>query len=361
MVKILHAADFHLDSAFSSLRPEQARQRRQESREEVRRLVDYANDHGVELLLLSGDLFDSDSAFCETGEMLREALGAFIGPVVIAPGNHDCYTDRSAYARLVWPDNVHCFTRDSVEQFDFPELSCTVYGAAFTAGESSAQVLSGFSVPEDGKTHLMVLHGDTDSPNGPYRPLTKEAIAATGLDYLALGHIHQYRGVQRAGHTAYAYPGCLMGRGFDELGEKGFLTGTVDTGSASLEFVPFAHRRYQICTVEVTDQTALAAAEQTLPPDTQDDSYRLIFTGETEEELSVPALLHALEDRFYSLEIRDETRMKQDIWQRAGEDSLRGLFLREMYEKFRQADESDRETIEKAVRFGLAAMDHRDL
>ena len=53
MVRILHAGDFHLDSAFGALTPEQARQRRAESRESVQRLVDWANDHEVQLLLLA--------------------------------------------------------------------------------------------------------------------------------------------------------------------------------------------------------------------------------------------------------------------------------------------------------------------
>ena len=43
MAKVLHAADFHLDSAFRSLPEEQARLRRQESRELPGRLVDWAN------------------------------------------------------------------------------------------------------------------------------------------------------------------------------------------------------------------------------------------------------------------------------------------------------------------------------
>ena len=33
MPKIIHGADFHLDSAFAGLPPEKARQRRRESRE----------------------------------------------------------------------------------------------------------------------------------------------------------------------------------------------------------------------------------------------------------------------------------------------------------------------------------------
>ena len=47
MAKILHTADFHLDSAFTALPEEKARLRRQEARQLTDRLVDYANDHGV--------------------------------------------------------------------------------------------------------------------------------------------------------------------------------------------------------------------------------------------------------------------------------------------------------------------------
>ena len=52
--------------------------------------------------------------------------------------------------------------------------------------------------------------------------------------------------------------------------------------------------------------------------------------------------------------------MKEDIWARAEEDSLRGLFLRELRQRQAQS-EAEREIIDQAARFGLAALDHRDL
>ena len=90
----------------------------------------------------------------------------------------------------------------------------------------------------------MVLHGDTLNPNSPYNAVTKEQIASSGLRYLALGHIHQSSGLLRAGHTAYAWPGCAMGRGFDELGEKGAYLVTL-TDSRLLARI-FAARRPQL-------------------------------------------------------------------------------------------------------------------
>ena len=74
MVRLLHAGDFHLDSAFAALTPEQSRLRRTESRRTPERLVEWANDHGVQLLLLAGDLFDSASLYGDTAPLLAQAL-----------------------------------------------------------------------------------------------------------------------------------------------------------------------------------------------------------------------------------------------------------------------------------------------
>ena len=85
MAKILHTADFHLDSAFTALPEEKARLRRQEARQLTDRLVDYANDHGVELLLLAGDLFDSDQLYGQTAQELARSRGPLPGPPRLPP------------------------------------------------------------------------------------------------------------------------------------------------------------------------------------------------------------------------------------------------------------------------------------
>ena len=200
MVRILHAGDFHLDSAFGVLTPEQARQRRAESRRMPERMVDWANDHGVQLLLLAGDLFDGDDLSGDTAKLLARALGGFQGQVVIAPGTHDPNTARSAYARTLWPDNVHIFTEDRMQTIPFPQYGCAVHGAAFTAPEETAdRVLSGFTAPDDGLVHIGLLHGELTGSDSRYRPLTTAAVAASGLHYLALGHVHGCTGVLRMG------------------------------------------------------------------------------------------------------------------------------------------------------------------
>ncbi len=361
-VKILHAADFHLDSAFGALTGEQAKLRRRESRALVERLSNYVNQSRIDVVLLAGDLFDSETTYRETVEQLLAALGAMRARVFIAPGNHDYFGARSPYATLDWPENVHVFTAAGVERVMLEELGCVVYGAAFTDQAQEESLLSGFSAPEDGLIHLMVLHGDLSAAQTPYDPITREQIASSKLDYLALGHTHAFGGVQRAGRTAYAYSGCPEGRGFDELGDKGFLCGTVERGEARMAFVPFARRRYEILTVDVSGKTPAQALRDALTQDTASDLYRVIFTGETDERgVDCRAIAAEFAQDFFHLELRDQTHIRQDIWARAQEDSLRGLFLRELRERYEQAEGEEKTVVERAARFGLAALDRRDL
>jgi DNA repair exonuclease SbcCD nuclease subunit len=364
MFRFLHAADFHLDSAFHALSPQRAAERRRESRELGKRLAEEALRRGADLMLLSGDLFDGTDSFHETPEELAEGLGRVGVSVFIAPGNHDFYGPDSPYAAVEWPENVYIFKSGRMESVDLPDFNCTVHGAAFTGPEQVSGLLTGFTAPEDGRVHLMTLHGDVEPSAARYNPIARAEIAASGLNYLALGHIHAASGPQRCGKTLWAYPGCTEGRGFDELGDKGFYFGTVsDEGTVTLEFVPFARHRYEILNVDITDKDPREALEAALPAWTTDDLYRVLLTGETDERgIDLTALNTLFSGRFYALELRDRTRVRQDVWARADEDSLRGEFLRRLRKRYdAAADDKERENVTRAVRFGLAALDHRDI
>lgn len=356
MLTIIHGADFHLDSPFAGLTPQRAAQRRGEQRELLSALAELARERRADLVLLSGDLLDSHQTYRETAQVLSQALGQIPCPVFLAPGNHDYYHPKSLYAALDWPENVHIFTSHALEAVEVPQLGCVVHGRAFQAPRAEVSPLAGFSAPQDGKLHLMVLHGQVEG-GGDYAPMARADIAASGLTYLALGHVHQYSGIQREGNTFWAYPGCPEGRGFDETGEKGVLCLTLDESGCQGELVPLSPRRYEELTVDLTGrEDPLEAVGAALPPDTECDVYRIIFTGERgEEPLNLAALEAALAPQFYGLTLRDRTRVRREVWARREEDSLTGLFLRSMAVRC-QADPED-ETLQLAARFGLAALE----
>ena len=281
MIKIVHAADLHLDSAFSALTAEQAAMLRREQRRILEEIAAQAERVSADLLLLSGDLFDSDRCFGETEEALCRAFEQTRARIFISPGNHDWYGPRSPWARMKLPENVHVFTSPAPEKIELPELGCTVWGAAFLS-DSADPPLAGFRAEGDG-VNIMVLHGETGTPDSKYGYISEADIAASGLDYLALGHVHKFSGVQRAGETFYAYPGCAMGRGFDETGEKGLLCGNVEKGGCSLRFTPLSGRKYEILTVDITDaEDVSAAVRAALPENCGRDIYRVILRGERE-------------------------------------------------------------------------------
>lgn len=353
MLKILHAADFHLDSPFSGLTAERSAQRRRELRQLPGRLAALARAQGVDLVLLPGDLFDGERVYPETLEALAAALAEMAVPVFIAPGNHDCCTSRSPYRTADWPENVHIFTEPELTSIELPALNCVVHGCAFVAPHRESDPLSGFSAPADGRLHLLCVHGEV-APGGTYAPISPQSLANSGADYAALGHIHACSGLQLAGSTPWAYSGCPEGRGFDECGEKGALLVTLGGAEGvAAQFFPVCLRQYRIETADVTGLTP----EHAIPAGQSPDLVRLILRGERARPLDLDALYAQLAPRFFALELRDETTLPRNLWERAAEDSLTGLFLREMRARLDSAGEAERPRLLLAVRFGLAALE----
>ena len=75
----------------------------------------------------------------------------------------------------------------------------------------------------------------------------------------------------------------------------------------------------------------------------------------------MPSLLGLLQPLFYSVSLRDKTRPGQSLWDGAGENSLRGLFLEKMKQEYDSAaSEEEKQMLLQAVQYGLAALDGRE-
>ncbi len=362
ILKILHTADLHLDSPFEALPAGKAAIRRAEQRRTLAALSELAVSEDVDIVLLSGDLLDSTSSYFETGEELVACLRRMAVPVFIAPGNHDPFTPGSPYARLRMPENVHIFTENAVRSVFLPELNTRVYGAAFTSRSAPALLTDFRAAEEPGVWKLLCLHGEVGNPLSAYDPITEEQLAGSGLHYAALGHIHKASGLCRAGETWYAWPGCPEGRGFDECGDKTVNLITLDdAGGCERRTASVAARRYAVLSADITGADPLLSVITMLPDDTVRDIYRVVLTGETEKAPDLKRLYANLSEMFFELQLRDETRLRRSVWERAGEDSLRGIFLKKLRERYDgAANDEERKQIEQAARWGLAALNNAE-
>ena len=361
-LKILHAADFHLDTPFEGLPEEKTKLRRTEQRMLLLSLAELARNERVDLILLPGDLVDGEKVFYETESALVRAFGSVACPVVIAPGNHDFYAPKSIYTRIKLPENVFVFGNNETECLEFGDLGVRVFGAAFT-DRVSGPLLEGFHAERyPGTVNLLCLHGEVDARDSRYCPVTSKQLEDSGIDYAAFGHIHKGSGLRKAGGTYYSWPGCPEGRGFDETGERFVNMVEIDRESraVSLTNASIARRKYEIMDVDISGTEPILAIHSMLPDDTQRDIYRIVLKGETDSAPDMAVLQNSLEGLFFHLQIRDETRLATDIWEKAGSDTLRGIFLARLKAMYDAADEEEKTRVEQAARWGLAALDNME-
>ena len=233
-----------------------------------------------------------------------------------------------------------------------------VWGAAFSDSRC-APLLSGFEAEKQrGTVDVMCIHGEVGVRDSVYDPITEDEIARSGMDYIALGHIHKKSGLKRAGDTYYAWPGCPEGRGFDETGDRCVYIVEVTEGGCSVREEQVFLRRYEILKTEKTTAEEILAE---LPAGAENDIYRIILTGETDEAPSLDGLRRGLDSCFFALQLRDETRLRRDVWENAGDDTLRGIFLRILKARMDAArTDEERDAAEQAARWGLAALDNRE-
>ena len=317
-LKILHSADWHLDSPFLGFTEQQRQFLREAQRKIPGKVAELCRREDCDMVLLAGDLFDGEASRESLG-LLKQELENCGVPVLIAPGNHDFCSDGSPWRSESWPENVFVFT-EGLESVTIQGLDCRIYGAAFQSMDCPS-LLEGFRAQGDEKYCVAVLHGDPLQRNSPYNPITNAQVRNSSLDYLALGHVHK-AGLFRSGETLCAWPGCPMGRGWDETGEKGVCIVTIDQETQVQTKSLYLPRFFDL-EAEVNGN-ALEAVEALLPAVPGEDFYRITLTG------SGPVDLEALKTEFSeypNLELRDRTEPPVEVWADADQDSLEGIYF----------------------------------
>ena len=317
-LKLLHSADWHLDSPFGGFPEHQRQLLKEEQRKIPGKVADLCAREDCDLVLLSGDIFDGEASR-ETLDILKDALGRCGVPVMIAPGNHDFCAPGSPWLEEKWPQNVFVFT-GGLESVTIMGLDCRVYGAAFRSMDCEA-LLEGFEAQGDEKYCVAVLHGDPTQKNSPYNPISNAQVRNSSLDYLALGHIHK-AGAFRSGNTFCAWPGCPMGRGWDETGEKGVCIVTLDE-EVKIQAVSMDTLRFYDLQVDIGSDAA-EALDAVLPAAATRDFYRITLTGCGEVDLEE---LKKKTASFPNLQLRDQTEPPLDLWGDTDRDSLEGLYF----------------------------------
>jgi exonuclease SbcD len=361
MLRILHTADVHLGARHTDL-GEQAAALRERQFAAFRRSVDLAIAEQVDLFLIAGDLFDSNTQPRRSVERvaaeLRRLTQAAIRAVII-PGTHDAY-DRSSIYRAydlaalagVAPtsDVLVVLTPDRPEVV-LPTLDAVIYGRVFDTRHAPRSPLAGFTAQRETRAtwRIGMIHGSVAIPgktDGDDVVVETGEIAASGLDYLAMGHWHSMQ-VARAGKVQYGYPGAPEPVAVDQDRAGNVLLVTLEAAggarTVTVQPRPVGRTRFARMDVDAAEVPSQAAFIERIAARADPDLVLDVrLTGVRPDELDLDAgeVEAAVAGSFCKVRIRDLSAGGFSTGPLPAPETITGAFIREVETRVTELSEA---------------------
>ncbi len=318
-MKLIHTADIHLDSPLSGVT--NPNERRHELLVALNEMSEYANNNGVNAIIVAGDLFDENNTSEQTVRSVADIVGRSKASWFVMRGNHGGAAPYVLLHKLA--AQINFFGED----WTFYNLgNVTICGREL--GRNDAEYWQRLKL-DTSRYNILVLHGDVDDPT--YGLIDKNVLAACGAKYIALGHRHTFS-EQRFGRVRACYSGVLEPRGFDECVQTGFVE--IDTETDKIKFLNQSIRTVVTKRINVTGVQSDLALERAISDAVADVSKRNYLNAVLYGELSAGLHLsmvaaRVLEGKYFALRVKDETSAQLNIHTIAEEVSLRGEFVKQ--------------------------------
>ncbi len=222
MLRLVHTADVHLGARHADLGDAASAQRERQFAA-FAATVDLALAERADVFLVAGDLFDSNAQPRRSVERVAAELARLVKArvrAVLIPGTHDVYDRSSVYraydlaAMAGAPEGQDILTVLTPERpwVHLDACDLLVHGPVFAtkrAPHSPLRDIAATRTP-DATWKVGLLHAAIAIPGRTDHDevvITTDEIAASGLDYLALGHWHGAQ-VAKARGVTYAYAGA---------------------------------------------------------------------------------------------------------------------------------------------------------
>ncbi len=217
-MKFIHIADLHFDRPFVSLQgnKELSKKRKLEQKYNFRRVIEYIKEYKIELLLISGDLFEQKYVTEDTIQYISSCFNEIPDTkIFISPGNHDPLIQSSPYNKFDWGENVYIFGSE-VGKYQIDNVN--IFGFAFDDYFMDKDLVTDIEV-DDAMFNVLVAHCTLDGAQKKYCDIKTEQLKK--FDYSTIGHVH----LKKIDDSGIIYPGSLTSCGFDEPGEHGMVVG----------------------------------------------------------------------------------------------------------------------------------------
>ncbi len=355
-MKFIHMADMHFDAPFAVLNKNGLGEaRRLEQREVFKNIIEYIKQEKIDCLFICGDLYEQEYIRKSTIEYINNLFKSIENTkIIIVPGNHDPLIQNSYYKKFNWSDNVIILDSE-IKKIEINN-NIDIYGYGFEDFYLRAEKVSNIKIENEKKINILLTHGSVDGgsdENREYNPMSKKELIESKFDYIGLGHIHK-----RADTNKFVYPGSTISLGFDELGEHGIISGEIneENKQIKIEFIPMDKKEfieYEIDISEVISKEELIEKINEINI-LNNKYYKIILLGERNFEINLNEINKYIENKNI-LKIKDFTKIKQDIYKIAEENTLRGIFVKNMLKKIK-TNPNEKEMILKAIEIGIESM-----
>ena len=372
MIKILHTADIHLGAKFSIL-GNKGIQQREQIKNTFKKITSTAISERVNIVLIAGDLFDSNSQPQGNIGLVVEQfnlLGENKIPVCLIPGNHDPFDSSSIYRKVNFEQicpNVKVFTEAEISYKEYPELDLTVYGKPNLSNKSYTSPLKSLKQVTSTKFHIALAHGSLYIPGKVAEddhPFKLEEINASGMDYIAMGHWH--RPYICSDNPPTRYPGPPEWIPDQKEAGSVLVASFLDSGEAEIESKRIGVRDYDEIEVETSEIGSLEELKKKILTGANQNLVRAVtLKGLHEAELIVKPedFKNQLEDNFFFLRVDDKSHPKLTKIPEATSQGqlIRARFIKLMKEKIQRSEGDDKTDAENALQYGLALLDGKEV
>lgn len=345
-MKILHTADIHLGVKNSRLPKDKQALLKDETIYNIRNLFEIAERECYDVVLICGDLFHAKNIASKFSKAFFDAVEKFEKPVIYVSGNHD----ENFIMPLILPKNFVVIDENN---------QCFSYGNFNFYGG----IYENWGELDSSKSNIILLHGNIENTRDcDYFDINK--YLNKGFDYIALGHVHTHK-KYKSENDVFAYPGSLFSNGFDECGDRGYISLEMqDKTIKTLNFCPFSARKFVICECNISNLTKNREIIELIEKKLMDlnanyqDLVRVILKGAVSEDCdkSIPFILSRF-DTYFHFEIEDKTTLKIDI------DNIKKEKLSFKYEFISLIEESELDEESKRIvcEIGLEALKGEDI
>ena len=360
-MKFVHIADMHFDSPFVNLSEKDIMGdlRRLEQRKVFKKIIEYIKENNIKYFFISGDLYEHKYIKQSTIEYINKLFEEIPETnIYIAPGNHDPYTKNSYYNKYNWSKNVKIFG-PKVEKIETQDVN--IYGYGFDDFYCSDSGVENIEIEQTEKPNILIIHGNIDGStieDMQYNSMSKKMLEEKGFDYVALGHIHK-KDYNTEENQKIVYPGSTISLGFDELGEHGMIVGDVEKNKLEIQFVKlddkqFTKRELNVDNIYSKEELIEKINELKI----EENNYiEIILIGNRNFEINKYDLIRYILNNNI-IKIKDNTKIAYDLEKLENENTLKGLFIKEMNKKIKNAEtEEEKEIIEKSIEIGLASLE----